>query len=156
MSSSPQGRAGELRTECPCVAERSGVVVTLLDPSSTPAMMRQEDCEGSLDHKKSSRLAQVTQQPNVPGLFVSLTSHLGGKPLWRNYLDQTGPCRSFQLIPDTEPTLGGTIPWAVVLGCVRRLAEREPESAPANSVPPWPLLEFLLRLSSAMDYGLEV
>lgn len=49
------------------------MVVTLLDPSST-LEVSQEDGEGHLGHKESSRLAQVTQQPHYPGWLLLSTS----------------------------------------------------------------------------------
>lgn len=34
-------------------------------------------------------------------------------------------------------TVGSTIPYAVVLGCIRELAECEPVGEPANGITPW-------------------
>lgn len=79
------GAQGELRTHCPFVAEQLGVVVTLLDHSST-LEVSQEDGKGHLGHKESSGLAQVTHQPRYPG-WLSLSASSASVEV---HLDQTG------------------------------------------------------------------
>jgi hypothetical protein len=40
--------------------------------------------------------------------------------------------------------VGGTIPELVLLGAIRKQAEKIKRSKPVSSTPPWPLLQFLL------------
>lgn len=43
-----------------------------------------------------------------------------------------------------KPTVGGTIPQQVALGCIRKQIEQAMKCGPVSSTPPWSLLQFLL------------
>lgn len=44
-----------------------------------------------------------------------------------------GDCLDIDLDRRTQPTDGGTIPWQVVLSCLRKLAEQKQARGPASS-----------------------
>ena len=54
-----------------------------------------------------------------------------------------------------QPTVGGTIPLAVDVSCIRKLAKWKPLCEPANSIPSWFLLKLLPWLSSTIAYHLS-
>jgi hypothetical protein len=50
--------------------------------------------------------------------------------------------------------VGGVIPGLVVLGSIRKQAEKARESKPVSNIPPWPLNQLLLPdlISSSPDF----
>jgi len=53
-------------------------------------------------------------------------------------------CKAFsQLVIKGEGTVGGAIPRLVVLGFIRKQAEKATRSKPVSNKPPWPLHQLL-------------